>query len=236
MGNLLPNNDSLVVNSVIYRYTALKDSSSYFVVSVENDNPNGGYTFRSVDDWTGKPSGTINKLVALENIPLSHWGDGRIATEGEGTVEDPTVIYTYRYEPCKVNCVDFDIPEPPEIYDYADDEAVKNALEETDPDLYDRDGKKKPKESKADERLEKALRATEAANAVAEGVNQEAIMQAMSGLVMISTYSQRTIQGGTYGDTLVLPTKELPDNKRGLRNTLAQQLKHQQLVESQYDR
>lgn len=232
MSNVLPNNDTLVVNGVIYRYTALKDPNSSFIVNVQNEDTNGGYIFRTTDDWSGKPSGTINRLVSIDNVPLSRWGDGEIATDGEGQIEDPTVIYTYRYEP-QDPLLEYDLPEI-DIYDYSDDQAVQDALKETDPDLYDRD-KKRQNVTKSDKKLEKALRVSEAANAVAEGVNQEAMMQAMSGLVKISTYYGKVIAGGSYGDALTMPTVDIPDNKRGLRNNLAQQLKHQQMVDSQYE-
>lgn len=232
MSNVLPNNDTLVVNGVIYQYTALKPPESTFIVNVQNEDTAGGYIFRTTDDWSGKPGGTINRLISLDNIPLSRWGDGEIATYGEGEIADPNVVYTYRYEP-KDPLIGFELPEI-EIYDYSDDEAVKQALEETDPDLYDRD-KKRQNVTKSDEKLEKALRVSEAANAVAEGVNQEAIMTAMSGLVKISPYYGKVIAGGSYGDTLTLPTVDIPDNKRGLRNNLAQQLKHQKMVDMQYE-
>lgn len=233
MDALFPSNNSLDINSVIYRYTTIKDPASYMLVSVQNEDTQGGYIFRSTDDWSGKPGGTINRIIPVSNIPLSRWGDGSIQVDGDGEVTDPTVAYTYRYEP-KTQQVTVELPEV-EIYDYGDDEAVKDAMEETDPDLYDRDGKRR-NVTKSDEKLEKALRASDAANAVAEGVNQEAIMAAMSGAVKILTYYDRIIVGGTYSDAVTMPTVDIPDNKRGLRNNLAQQLKHQQMVDSQYER
>ena len=232
MSNVLPNNDTLVVNGVIYRYTALKDPNSAFIVNVQNKDRSDGYVFRTTDDWTGKPSGTINRLVSLDNIPISLFGDGEIATTGEGSIQDPTVIYTYRYEP-KDPSLDFQVPEW-DIYNYSDDQAVMDAMRETDPDLYDRDNKKQRNQDKGD-RLEKALRASGEALDIASDINQDAIIQAMSGLVKISPYYGKVISGGSYGDSLSIPTTDIPDNKRGLRNNLAQQIKHQQMVDTQYE-
>ena len=40
-------------------------------VYVQNENPiDGGYTFRSVDDWTGIPGNTINKVIPMAQVPI----------------------------------------------------------------------------------------------------------------------------------------------------------------------
>jgi len=44
------------------------------------------------------------------------------------------------------------------------------------------------------------------------------------------------IRGGDYPETIMLKDKRLPDNKKGLRVGLAQELKHQQLIKLQYDK
>lgn len=239
MDSILPQETSLVVNGVVYRYTAVKDPSDPMLVSVQNKNANGsGYIFREVDDWSGLPGNTINKLIAVDDIPLSSWGEGSIEVQGNGTVEDASVVYTYRYEPCTINCGGSDVVvEIPtyDIYDATNDSAVKDSMRETDPDLYDRDNKKNKKSSKEDEKLEKALAANESALEIAGQVSQEAIIQSMNGIVSMNTYYAANINGGTYTEVLTLPTTDIPDNKSGLRNNLAQQLLHQQMVDSQYE-
>lgn len=45
-----------------------------------------------------------------------------------------------------------------------------------------------------------------------------------------------SITGGYYPDTVTYQDKQLPENNRGLRNGLAQQLLHQQMVDMQYER
>lgn len=237
MDSVLPQEPSLVVNGVVYQYTTVKETTDDMLVSVQNKNANGsGYIFREVDDWSGLPSNTINKLVGVNDVPLSAWGEGSIEVQGKGSVTDANVIYTYRYEPCTVNCMGVNVEIPTyEVYDALNDNAVKDSMRETDPDLYDRDNKKNNKLSKDRERLEKALASNASALEIAGAVSQEAIIQSMNGIVNIVTYYNANIKGGTYAETLVLPTADIPDNKLGLRNNLAQQLKHQEMVDLQYE-
>ena len=51
----------------------------------------------------------------------------------------------------------------------------------------------------------------------------------------MNTYYARSIQGGEYKETISLSDRQMPDAKSGLRNNLAQQLLHQQMVEMQYN-
>ena len=48
------------------------------------------------------------------------------------------------------------------------------------------------------------------------------------------TYLVRTIPGGEYKDSVILADSKLPDSRNGLRNGLAQQLLHNQMVAMQY--
>lgn len=82
------------------------------------------------------------------------------------------------------------------------------------------------------ERLEKALSAVNTALLTANAAAMEAQLLSMS--VIPSTY-QTTIVGGRYDDSVELPSKKLPDNERGRRVGLAQQLLHERMVDSQYD-
>ena len=97
MPSVLPDIAGLDINGLLYRYTTIKNPEDDMKVHVGNHNPNGdGYTFRETDDWSGVPGNTIVKSFPLSNIPSANWGTGFIEVEGEGTVEDATVIYNLR--------------------------------------------------------------------------------------------------------------------------------------------
>jgi GTP cyclohydrolase I len=53
----------------------------------------------------------------------------------------------------------------------------------------------------------------------------------LKGIPVGYTYS---IDGGTYEDTVVLKDAKLPRSRKGLRVGLAQDLKHQELIDLQY--
>lgn len=247
MSNVLPQQAGLQVNNVIYQYTANKDPSADMLVHVQNENAQGdGYIFRETDDWSGLPGNTINKIVAVNDIPIQLWGKGSIEVEGNGSVSDPNVVYTYKYDPCydpqsSPACPGYIPPIPVnqepdlDIYDALDDEAVLKATEETDPELFDRDGKNRRESQEAsDDRLERGLAASENALNIASGAAQDFMMASMANQVRFDPYYTKQIAGGVYVETVSLPTKNIPDNKRGLRNGLAQQVLHEQMIKLQY--
>ena len=107
MTNVLPDLYNLKVNGVYYTYTPVKEQQDAMKVHVSNLNPNGGYTFRETDDWSGKPGGIpIIKTIGLDYIPRELWGDGSIEVEGTGSVTDARVVYSYRYEEGCANPLD----------------------------------------------------------------------------------------------------------------------------------
>jgi hypothetical protein len=247
MSNVLPQQAGLQVNTVIYQYTANKDPSADMLVHVQNENAQGdGYIFRETDDWSGLPGNTINKIVAVNDIPIQLWGNGSIEVEGNGSVSDPNVVYTYKYDPCydpqsSPACPGYIPPIPVnqepdlDLYDALDDEAVLKATEETDPELFDRDGKnRRESQEAADDRLEKGLAASENALNIASGAAQEFMIASMANQIRFDPYYTKQIAGGVYVETVSLPIKDIPDNKRGLRNGFAQQVLHEQMVKSQY--
>ncbi len=247
MSQVLPDAAGLSVNGVVYQYTAVKETEDDMIVYVQNENAEGnGYIFREVDDWSGLPGETINKLVAVNNVPITAWGDGSIEIEGKGSVEDPNVIYTYKIDPCYDAQADPSCPgyvppldtqemEPVEIYDALKDQAVLQATEETDPELYDRDKKRqRDVEENAENPLEAALAAVDNALTLAADVSQEAMMADMARIDTFTPYYQASIAGGIYRETVSLPKTDMPDNKAALRNNLAQQLLHEKMVQSQY--
>jgi len=245
MSNVLPQQAGLQVSSVIYQYTAIKDPEADMLVHVQNQNAQGdGYVFRETDDWSGLPGNTINKVVAVSDIPIQLWGNGEIEVEGSGLVSNPNVLYTYKYDPCydpqsSPACPGYmpPIPEPEtvDVYDALNDQSVLEATEETDPDLFDRDGKNRREvKREASDRLEQGLAASENALNIASGSAQDFMVTVMANEQRFDPYYMAKINGGVYIDTVTLPTKDIPDNKRGLRNSLAQQVLHQQMVKSQY--
>ena len=50
----------------------------------------------------------------------------------------------------------------------------------------------------------------------------------------LNPYYEAKIPGGEYKETTVLQDTQLPDSRSGLRNGLAQQLLHQQMVDMQF--
>ncbi len=245
MSNVLPQQAGLQVGNVIYQYTTIKDPDADMLVHVQNQNAQGdGYVFRETDDWSGLPGNTINKIIPVSNLPIQLWGDGSIEVEGDGSVSNPTVAYTYKYDPCfdpqsDPSCPGYlpPIPEPEtvDVYDALNDQAVLEATEETDPELFDRDGKnRREAKREADDRLERGLAASENALNISSGAAQDFMVAAMANEQRFDPYYAAKINGGVYVDAVTLPTKDIPDNPRGLRNGLAQQLLHEKMVQSQY--
>jgi len=269
MGNVLPEPPGLDINAVIYNYTIRKELDDSVTVNVQNENANGtGYIFRETDEWKpGSPDGTqINKVVGVGSIPRSSWGDGSIDVQGNGSVEDPTVIYTYTVDPCfdsqfDPNCPGYKIPVPDipvidydELYSALDDENVdldrqsckegdistecKAILEEAEEGKSEEELKKEEEEEKKDskERLEKALSAADNSALFANALAISQVLDSVNAATNITSYYAKSLAGGTYNDSVVLADKQLPENKRGLRNGLAQQLLHNKMIDMQYNR
>ena len=254
MGNVLPDPPGTDIENVIYSYRIDKETGDLVRVHVYNENANGtGYIFRETDEWRpGSLSGTqINKVVPLGRIHRDQFGDGGINIEGPGSVYDANVVYTYRVNPCydpqfDPNCPGYVVPVPdiPEVnlddlYDVTKDENVelerKTSLEQDEENLDENEKKKKEEEEelKRKYRLEKALSATDAAALFAESQRIQQ-MNAIMQTAITNQYLGVNIPGGEYKESITLADKDLPDAKNGLRNGLAQQLLHQQMVDSQY--
>jgi hypothetical protein len=126
-----------------------------------------------------------------------------------------------------------------DLYDVFDDENVdlerNKTVEQDETNLEENERKKKEEEEEAKRkyRLEKALSVADAASLLAE--NARIVAMNMSSAQKLQTYVIAGIPGGVYNDTVNLRDSELPDAKNGLRNGLAQQLLHKQMVEMQYD-
>lgn len=232
----VPSIQGVDINGVFYQYTAVKEAGDPFQVSVQNQHTDGsGYIFRETDDWTGGSGGTIQKFVPVPYSPLGNWGTGSIDEVGLGRVEDATVLYSYRFDPDRVQPeIDIELPSFTP-YDPLNDQYVNSALEPTDPDLYksEEDPEGTAGDEEDGERLEKALAATENALGISDGVTQSMLLSAMNATTSMNTYYTATIPGGTYRETTQLTDANLPDNKRAFRN-LGQQKLHTDMVDHQY--
>lgn len=247
MTNVLPQQAGLEVNGVVYRYTTVKKTEDDMIVNIQNQNALGpGYIFRSSDNWSGLPGNTIQKAVPINNIPIQFWGDGSIDVEGQGEVVNASVVYTYQFDPCfnpqsDPSCpgyIDFNqyTIEVTEGYDPLDDEFVQQEMERKakldDEDEKDRQRKKVADEKKQRDRLEVALGAINSALLTAEAEAKAAELFALAEIPQ--TYTVVNIPGGSYNESARLIDAKLPDNPRGARNTWAQQLLHEQMIDLQY--
>lgn len=257
MGTVLPTPPGLDINTVIYDYTIQKDVNDSVNVHVQNENANGtGYIFRETDEWKpGSLGGTeIRKVVpVIPNIPRSAWGDGSIEVEGNGTVEDARVVYSYKVDPCydpqfDPNCPGYVTPAPPKVevfdvstlYDATKDENVNLSndeqilLQENEEVVEEELDEDEEEEEKRKREYRLAMLAdTNASQLFAENQRIEEMNRAMQ-VVVNNQYSNRSVPGGQYNDTITLVDAEITDSKSGLRNGLAQQLLHEKMISMQY--
>ena len=250
MTNILPQQAGLVVGNVIYRYTTVKNTDDDMVISVQNENAQGdGYIFRSTDDWSGLPSNTINKVVPAGNVDISKWGNGSIDWTGTGSVTDAKVIYTYQYDPCFDPQTDPACPgwiapvnysiEDAEAYDALNEDYVQNELDrkqtlqdEEEEEEAERKANILRKKRENDERLEVLLGYVNTSLLSDGQIIQHEMLKATNNL---SGAYYATISGGNYPDAEMLKDSKLPDSKSGARTNFAQQVLHQQMVDSQYN-
>ena len=247
MDSILPSITGVDINGLLYRYTTIKDPDADMKVHVGNLNANGdGYTFRETDDWSGVAGNTIVKSFPVSNIPASNWGTGSIEVEGKGRVEDAVVIYSYRVDRCydpqsDPSCAGYIKPMPdlPEIvvYDALEDDAVVSTLE-TEEYQYDENGNliKTKEEEEEDTRIEMGLTASANALTLFKTQGQDDIIMSINKQTNIAMYYNANINGGTLNDAAGLQDGTIKDNKKALRNNLAQQILHEQMVDMQYNK
>lgn len=251
MDNVLPTPPGLDINGVIYNYTIQKEVNDSVDVHVQNENATGtGYIFRETDQWQpGSLSGTeIRKVVpVVPGLNRELWGNGSIEVEGPGSVEDPNVVYMYSVDPCydpqyNPACPGYepDLPDPVNVDEFINmmNNTVELVNNETDLDVYD-DEEESSEENEEDEekekmRLEAALAAIDNSEMFSTAFAQAQILAAMNNAIQMSSYYAGNIPGGEYKDSQVLVDKKIDDNKKGLRNGLAQQLLHEDMVSMQY--
>jgi hypothetical protein len=234
----VPSIQGVDINGVFYRYTAVKERPDDFTVSIQNEAATtSGYIFRETDDWSGRSGGTIQKFVPVPYSPVGDWGNGSIEQVGIGEVEDATVLYSYRYDASRVQSAQeaYDFSQV-STYDALNDRNVLAALAPTDPKLYEDDEDEKEGDGSDEEgnRLETALAASDNALAMGLGISQAALLKSMNIATNLNNYYAANIDGGVYRETTKLVDSKLPDNKRALRNNLAQQKLHKQMVDKQW--
>ena len=246
MDSILPSITGVDINGLLYRYTTIKDPDADMKVHVGNLNANGdGYIFRETDDWSGVAGNTIVKSFPVSNIPASNWGTGSIEVEGEGRVEDAVVIYSYRVDRCydpqsDPSCAGYikPMPELPEIvvYDALEDDAVVSTLD-TEEYQYDEDGNlvTTKEDEEEDTRIEMGLTASANALTLFKTQGQDDIIMSINKQTNIAMYYNANINGGTLNDAAGLQDGTIKDNKKALRNNLAQQILHEQMVDMQYN-
>jgi hypothetical protein len=251
MGTVLPPQTGLTVGGVYYRYTMNKDPNADAQVHIQNEDAvNGGLLYRNTDEWSGLPGNTIVNKFLLPDIPAQYFGDGSIEVEGEGTVSDPSIIYSYTYDTCAdpmadPSCPGYESayyqflldsgllnPEPIQVNDPLDDENVQEVL---DQEVRLKDEEEQEEEEQEEEiDMEEALAVAENAIAMGDAAAQNAMFAALSFVPAFSSYLETNIPGGVYEDTIELQDAELPDNRNALRSNLIQQQLHEEMVDSQY--
>lgn len=247
MNNVLPSIAGVDINGLIYRYSTIKNPEDDMKVHVGNLNANGeGYKFRDTDDWSGLPGNTITKSFNIANSPATEWGTGSIVVEGTGEVANPIVVYSYKIDECfdpqvDPSCDGYIKPMPVivevEVYDALEDDVVVAAIDSDSNFKYDENGDriKEDEEEDKETRLEMGLIASENALTMLRTQGQSTIINQINLQTNLAMYYNSTINGGLYKDTNSLADAELPDNKNALRNNLAQQLLHEEMVQMQYN-
>lgn len=247
MNTVLPDIPGIDINGLLYRYTTVKNPNDDMKVHVSNRNASGdGFTFRETDDWSGVPGNTIVKSFSLANIPASNWGTGSIEVEGQGSVTDAVVIYNYRIDECfdeqsNPACPGYVKPIPIipkfEIYNVLEDSSVTEVLEQETEFEYEEDKNQQNKDEEEEEKTRLEIGLTASANALTllKTKGQSDIISAINKQTNIAMYYSASISGGSYRDNASLIDASISDNKKALRNNLAQQILHEKMVDMQYN-
>lgn len=200
------------VNGIAYRYSVEKNAEDSFFVNIDQQHSEG--TMRFTDNWSGLPGNSITRAFPLF---LQEVTEGRLSTEGFGTVRDPVVIYTYQYEP------EIEMPDMAsvDVYDVVLDTPE---MRKDDEEERDRQRMMQQKKERARNAAASALVTAQAAIAAAQ----------FFALDSVPTTYYAALPGGQYEDA-VISGGNVPDNKSGARVGLAQQLLHEKMVEAQYE-
>lgn len=236
MTNVLPQAAGLTVDAVRYSYTAVKLPNDPLLVTVANANAVApGYVFRAQDDWTGLPGNTLVKTVPVNNIPGNLWGAGSITTTGIGSVENPQVSYSFRYDTCfgptssDPSCPNYRPPTP--SINFAEptiDLPQQRLWQQTEEERIQSQRMLQAEQTKTAQTLKRNT-----ANSLANQALATALF-AQNNLPDIVSYS-RTLPGGVYQETLKLKDARLPDSRNSARISFSQERLHNRMVDQQYN-
>ena len=261
MTNLLPDFTqpylTVEINGLTYQYTMVKEQGDDAVVTMSNDdlaNP-GQKIFENEDDWSQLHGGTIRKFFRFGYTNANRWGEGSLEIEGEGSIEDPYVIYNYKMvvDETMQKCYLSALADPmcPGYEDALSDYIANLEAPEVDDPFYDEwvqanlaEEAEKPKEEEEieveeeeerEESLEEQLGAEQTLEAMVDTSEQASILAELAQVPKLNQYYATSLPGGVYKETVKLPTTDYPDNRRALRN-LASDANHRTMVRSQYER
>ena len=243
------------INGINYQYTMVKEKDADATVTLSHDdlaNP-GEKIFEHTDDWSDQYGGTIRKYFRFGYTNANRWGEGSLDIEGEGSIEDPYVIYNYKMvvdetmQKCFLTpladpmCPGYDDAltdyianlEAPEVDDPFYDEWVQANLAEEAEKPKEEEVIEEAEEEEREESLEEQL-GGESLEAMVDTSEQASILAELAQVPKLNQYYATSLQGGVYEETLVLPTTNYPDNRRALRN-LASDANHRTMVRSQYE-
>jgi len=242
------------INGLTYKYTMVKEKDADATVTLSHDdlaNP-GEKIFENTDDWSQLHGGAIRKFFRFGYSNANRWGEGSLDIDGEGSIEDPYVIYNYKMviDETLEKCYLTPLADPIcPGYDDALSDYISNLQAPTvDDPFYDEwvqanlaDEAEKPKEEeieeieeeKEEESLEEQL-GGDSIEAMVDTSEQAGILAELAQTPKLDQYYATSLQGGVYEETLKLPSISYPDNRRALRN-LASDANHKTMVRSQYE-
>ena len=236
MTNILPQAAGLTVGAVSYTYTANKLPNDPLLVTVSNKHTQqSGYIFRSQDDWTGLAGNTITKTIGVNNIPGTYWGSGSITKEGIGSIEDPRVTYSYKYDTCAgttstdPTCPNYRAPKQfsPDYSSNEDFVGNYNVWNYEENSAGALQAALKAEQTKSSQQLKKS-----AINSLAN-TQIAALLFAQNNYFNVPAYSA-TVPGGAYPEVVVLKDSKLPDSRNGARLSFSQELLHTRMVDQQF--
>lgn len=252
MTDVLPPEAGLSVNGLFYRYTVEKDPNSDMTVTIQNEHLyEPGYVIQETDDWSQLPGATINKSLTFGNISREIIGQGSIEVTGEGEVLDPSVQYSYTFDPCYIILSNPECPGYSQaLYDWLKENGLLDQAPDVDDPFYDEwvqmmlnsetekdedeETVEAREEDEEDEDPIEALNADVDIEGFVDGARQSAIMLSFSTIPKFDSYYSSDIPGGVYEDTVTLQDAELPDNRRALSDLASDSL-HRDMVRSQYE-
>ena len=243
------------INGINYQYTMVKEKDADATVTLSHDdlaNP-GEKIFEHTDDWSDQYGGTIRKFFRFGYTNANRWGEGSLDIEGEGSIEDPYVIYNYKMvidetmQKCFLTpladpmCPGYDDAltdyianlEAPEVDDPFYDEWVQANLAEEAEKPKEEEVIEEVEEEKEEESLEEQL-GGETLEAMVDTSEQASILAELAQVPKLNQYYATSLPGGVYEETVKLPSIDYPDNRRALRN-LASDANHRTMVRSQYE-